>query len=264
MPVAPTPDQPRHLYRYLSLADATRIDWARRLIVDQQLYLSRPSQLNDPFDCQIRFSFAAKKDEARRYWRRFIRTKPAREHGDRRKAEQLVELTQTPEGRSKLEEAFLREVDKHTGLACFASSAANALMWSYYSDGHRGIVVRFDMHGLKIVTRGGTVPFVLPVSYCPDYPVINYYRDKKERLTKLLGSKAQGWAHEEEWRVIVSDHVGYVRVGRTVVDGIVLGLRTSPKHEQLIRGWIAESNEQIEVLRAKPMRRSFALEVGPA
>ena len=83
---------------------------------------------------------------------------------------------------------------------CLSASRCSTLMWSYYTDGHRGICVHID------ATKE---PFdsALRVNYDPLYPVISA-RDGKldhdldDQLKLMLLTKSEDWNHECEYRLI--------------------------------------------------------------
>ena len=51
------------LYKYKNLADLKSFNYALDSLKNKYLYFSRPSELNDPFDCQIQIELESDKTE---------------------------------------------------------------------------------------------------------------------------------------------------------------------------------------------------------
>jgi Protein of unknown function (DUF2971). len=77
----------------------------------------------------------------------------------------------------------------------------NLLMWSHYSDSHRGIAIGFDSND----------PFfynIMAIRYQSEKPVIDFSvipsteKEKEYFAQKLLAVKNIAWHHEEEYRLI--------------------------------------------------------------
>jgi hypothetical protein len=101
-------------------------------------------------------------------------------------------------------------------------------MWSHYGRAHRGIIIEFDVQGLKDSAIEANLNLNKPVAnpdaallkvrYEPRFPpisvrdVIDFYKKddlndaKKTRLIsyveKTLAIKAKVWEYEHEWRML--------------------------------------------------------------
>jgi len=252
---------PERLFKYMAL-DGERLGWAKRLIVESMLFFPSPSSFNDPFDCRIAPSFDASAMVIDAYWREYLREqgKKARDH--RADLKKLILRSKTPRGQEVLTQSIFKTIDR-AGTACFAKSTTSILMWSYYAAGHRGITVRFNTSPEQIASVQRTF-LPIEVTYANEFPRINFYKRKEtEFVRSVLGTKAKAWQHEEEWRFVLVNEIGYLRMPMGMIDGVVLGLRTSPEDEQSIREFIAESGRRIELLRVVHKPNSFILELQP-
>src|SRR5262245_61537973 len=54
-------------------------------------------------------------------------------------------------------------------IVCFSAKRDDNLMWSHYSDSHRGICLEFD------VSEENGLGGAKSVIYADDYPTVNYY-----------------------------------------------------------------------------------------
>ena len=107
-------------------------------------------------------------------------------------------------------------------------------MWAYYAAGHTGIAVRFDLSYNTLQQMDH--PFMpLQVNYSNEFPQVSYHSaDRFDFIYKTLGTKAEAWKHEEEWRLVLIGRSGAVQVPPTMIDGVVFGLRTPPNIEAAV------------------------------
>lgn len=104
---------------------------------------------------------------------------------------------------------------KRIFVACFSKTYDNTLMWSYYSDGHRGICYEFDIPdeiynsmGFKDVIYVHTRPEINIKLVNPlkrnesDNSAIN---KESNDFSQLVTFKSIVWSHEKEVRVYYND-----------------------------------------------------------
>jgi hypothetical protein len=253
--------RPPKLYKYTTL-DGPRSDWTRSLIVDSALFFARPSMFNDPLDCRIPPSFEADAESIKGFWRdRWAQQgRPPR---SQQELQQMVAMSETEAGRQRLTKVYYELLDTY-GIACFNTRPDNFLLWSYYADKHSGVAVRFDTRDefLEQIPQ----PYLpLKVEYAKEFPRVSMYDpDRFGLIQNTLGTKADVWRHEGEWRLITVGRWGIVKMPAGMIDGVVLGLRTSRDVEGEVRRWVADAGREIELLRIRHRPNSFALEVVPA
>lgn len=84
------------------------------------------------------------------------------------------------------------DMSRKYGMLCFSPNWVNAVMWSHYSDRHRGICLGFDVSD-DIAEK---------VAYSLKRPAIDLSRGPRESdLGRLLFMKGPDWSYEEEYRV---------------------------------------------------------------
>ena len=255
---------PEVLYKYSGLS-GHRLGWMRDLIVESKLYFAKPSSFNDPLDCRIPPSYDASAFVIEQYWRGFVKQNhPHDKLRNHRKAiRRMIRDSKTPTGQARLTKRLFESVDQN-GIACFAKDATNMLLWSYYTEGHSGIAVRFKVT-LENLLQMQRLLIPLEVQYQIDFPEIDYYSDTNPGfLRTVLGTKAVVWAHEQEWRLVLVGYQGLLRLPPEMIDGVIMGMRIDPAHERSLRGWIEERESRLELLRVSNRSRSFELELVPA
>jgi hypothetical protein len=224
--------------------------------------LSRPEfdTLMDSDAGQNWLNEALKSEKFRRGFARF--------GGDRQRFyEHLAPLM--PGVKQRTCEELVDELSKVFGIICFCEDPQHLLMWSHYSDGHKGIVIGFDPSKLNL----GPIE---PVSYVPrrvelDPPWRTTDRDRTKaiRMKAIITSKSDLWKYEREYRVMLklaglkkrtlkNGAIGYFHVFPPAsIVKVILGFRCS--FAQRIRDALTTSGITASLHRAKPHPNEFAV-----
>lgn len=175
---------PRNLYKYRSMSEHT-LDIFRKC----ELYFSAPVDFNDPFDCkfapvitsQTKLAEAIAARQNLGYEEEAVKATIANE----------VDIT------AKISKAVDRVMNNH-GICCFSKKCDDILMWSHYSDSHKGVCLEFD-----VAEDPNFFAFPMVVKYQDAYPMIDI--SPKEGMAKyvtlLLSTKFSAWSYEQEVRV---------------------------------------------------------------
>lgn len=262
---------PSSLFKYSAIS-GQRLEWMRRLIVDSELYFTPPRFFNDPLDFKITPSFDAPSNLVEAHWRGIGERMAGTISKDEREArvQDLIRESATPEGQRHFTARLFEMLGNNSGTVCLASDPTSMLMWSYYAEGHSGIAVQFgtDLDRIGALGRAleeqGTNLYLIDVDYATEFPNCNYYTATKyDRAKVLLGTKAAAWSHEGEWRIVLPNRTGNLKVPRELITGVVLGMRISEDNERTIREWIAGRSPRIELRRVVHRPNSFQLELMP-
>lgn len=105
-----------------------------------------------------------------------------------------------------LEESFADYFDKHWLLLCFSEINKSTLMWSHYSEMHRGIVIEFSTKD----------PVFKDLMDLKDLKAVNYRKNRKDyisvrsddpkfekELMHVAYTKASYWEYEKELRLVL-------------------------------------------------------------
>jgi len=252
---------PTHLYRYHGVS-SDRMEWIRRLLVHSELYFTSSSTFNDPLDCRISFDFNSSTLKIEQYWRKETKDYSLNAKARKKRIKELIKESRTAVGEEKFNSRLFGALSNF-GIVCASDRADSTLMWSYYAESHQGIILRFNVsRELTPAFRNAVVP--IRVHYSQDFPRVKFYEASTEqKVFAMIGTKAEAWKHEREWRLVTRSH-GYFRVPSTIVDGVILGLHTSANHEYQIRKWVAERKSPTELFRMRNRKDSFILEPVPA
>ena len=152
------------LYRFM------RSEYALRTLETGKFKVGRLHDLNDPFDC-----FPAITGEPREV------------------------LGRTMNGND-----LLKKWNEQVGVISFSAKHTDPVIWSHYSDCHRGIALGFDYCPGNPL--GGTL---VKVTYSETRPVVDtatlvYCADNMPRIMgEVFSVKSNSWQYEEEYRAYV-------------------------------------------------------------
>jgi Protein of unknown function (DUF2971) len=260
-------DLPKQLFKYSAIS-GDHLGWMKSLVIDSQLYFAKPSSFNDPFECRIPPSFVATESTIKRHWTQVARRNDPHITSKqlRMNVHRMFLSSRSAAGRKRLTDRIFASLDD-SGIACFSTDPRSMLMWSYYSEKHEGVAVRFNMDILNVAKMPRPY-LIFPVHYESALPTYNYYKsDTMDMLRTALSTKAEAWAHENEWRIVLPNHVGLLAMPYEMIDGVVLGVRTTPSAEAHVRTWAAQradAGRPIEILRVSNIPDTFDLRLGPA
>ena len=152
--------QPKTLFKYYANdKDGHNLDSLKNKYLYHNSYLS----FNDPFDCNINLiSF--------------------KRNGKFKKTH-----------RNK-KESFKNNLN-NIGICCFTENKNSILMWSHYSDSHKGYCLEFLKNENELY----------PINYIKDFAQTDYYENVKDSEFHLTYSKSIEWKYENEFRSIVTD-----------------------------------------------------------
>jgi hypothetical protein len=253
------PSIPRLLYRYRSLLPSAR-EFVERTITHGELYFAKPSSFNDPFDCQPTFSFDATDLEILKYFTR-VGMKPENSMtpdmamaNARHKLHNRATGPRSPVARETMQKLHTDNVAERIGVLCMSEVRDDILMWGHYADNHRGICLGYE-------TSNTFFENAHPVTYSPERPTINPFRDTSEQmLDAAVFTKAEHWRYEREWRQIsFQAGAGLSVAPPEALAVVILGCKATAEAETLVKTWIRRSKAKPRLLRALPDPRKFSL-----
>lgn len=131
--------------------------------------------------------------------------------------------------------------DKNNLRLCALSRVNdNALMWSHYADGHRGVAVgvRIDDPKQEYIVR--------PIQY-DGLTTIGRNNFNDRTAVEILSHKLSVWKYEEEVRVFVR----YKRYIHVRVEEIITGTAMSNADYGMIKDLVRKINPEIRLVRAE-------------
>lgn len=251
----------RFLYKYkpFSSKDNQSIDHLRDILVRSQLWLSSPTDFNDPFDMSACVVVKGTKLELQNRLSTLTKTQGLKRR-ERRLATKKFEQRSDGEIEAELQNIYQRNLEE-IGVFSFAGDPRSILMWSHYANDHTGVCFQFE-RAVDFATLGGA----LAVKYSADYPVVNWVTDFAESLGKVMLQKHGGWSYESEDRIVrpgdAHKHLGFAPAALV---GLIIGCRATAEHRGLILGLLEEraqaSLPEIKLYDALQHRSEYRLSI---
>lgn len=238
---------PSSLFKYYSLSSNSL-----KVLINQEIWLSSRSLLNDPLDCNIELSTEISDNDFDKWCEELRSLKISSGVEDLGLANGKEE---TLENIRKLYELFRTQ----TGLFCLTEDPINPLMWAHYADGYSGFCIEFELDYDELKANGS---FVGKVDY-KNHPRLSHWefflqhcREDREGRVRLVGDllsyKAEDWSYEKEWRAF--GHLGDGKAGELVaipgrINSIIFGMRMRVEDRRAIARCLGSDVRYCEVKR---------------
>lgn len=185
----PNVDYPTKIYKY---GHFDNNGYWKETIYNGLVFLQKPLKFNDPFDCNIRFDTKA--------WEMYFEEQAKKLYDTSNISDSQLK-TIVSETLSQYFPTLQKIYKEETFVSCFSEIYDSILMWSHYSNKHRGFCIEY---------KTGDIPF-LPVIYTDEiYDSTNCIvaKDKKAALN-ILFHKSDVWNYEKEWRIFYSKEIQF-------------------------------------------------------
>lgn len=252
-----------YLYHYQPFNPA----YVRSVIQDRQLYFSRPSTFNDPWDCKPHFSIDLSDPESVaanvQYFQRIDRER----NSHLSEAELAARARIISEDRPFLESLvhsmyqIHEAIDRRYRIYCLAGSSHVPLMWSHYAASHTGVCFKFAVAG----------PFqaAMKVQYRDRYPALSLGATYDG--VRALLAKSSDWAYEDEYRLVAEERSessgpGLLTTDSNIFDfprqclvGVFMGCQMPAESQREIVAMVRQTAPSVELRHMKLVRDRYAL-----
>lgn len=227
---------PPVLYKYRSLEGVAR-EHTRRAIVEREVWFSSLTEFNDPFEERVS-----------------VQLEGSNETWQARLGVPKPDEAKLPAWCRELEHG-VREDASQIGMFCLSEVCDDILMWSHYSDQHRGVCLGFLTAAPSIFSDAQ------PMSYSEEYASFNYLDSTKdERGRIMLLRKAGHWQYEREWRVFrtgVGPGLEHYEAG--LLCCIILGCEIQPTDREAVLRWATTVQSPLSIRQAHRSASAFSL-----
>lgn len=144
------------------------------------------------------------------------------------------------------------------GLYCLSQRNDSILMWSHYSEDHKGYCLEFEATDQTPMFGAAQ-----SVTYSDKYPVIDAIRTPNEEQVDLVFlTKFSEWKYEQEWRIV--DHQrgpGTHEYPRELLKGVVFGINMPEADKVWIRDWVGRRGHPIKFYQAARSDHEFRVDI---
>lgn len=229
------------------------------MFVNRELWFSYPSSFNDPFDCSLQLHVKGTNGDILTYLKEW-----ENEPDLKKKAyyDWLKQLDPSNEWKNDglFNAAFndrFNKIYNKSSFYCWTKNCESIPMFAYYADGHKGLCAEFEFPD-----NHEAVKDVFNVECIPNFPELNFLKlvNTEQFVRSLIATKASCWEHEKEWRVFRENKCeGAVKYKDSCLKRIILGVKTSQEHKDMIRSWLSDWKTEVKLARAKPSDKEFKL-----
>ncbi len=259
---------PNRIFKYRSFDNK---GYFRDLLKNNELYFSSPIKFNDPFDCRVvpNYEIGSRKDIYNKLYEYNGIDYPKfsaielRKKTDKDFAENY-KIIKNPDLFAKRVNEMM---DQIIGIFTMTEDNSNILMWSHYSDSHKGFCIEFNAGRLFEICnnyiRIGDLILTKKVKYSPTYPKNNPYTifKKYEAYEDWLTVKSMDWKYEKEWRLLYAKHPNEkVQFPDDIFKAIYFGVQCSDKHIEEVFELTKTKKINIKYYKAKLRRYDFGIE----
>lgn len=220
-------------------------------IVNRTVWFSKPDQLNDPFDSQLKIDHRVPSREKFE----LAVSRAFQEWGNEINQDIISKIPPGCFEGSSLTEEYINEIGdfkkhiesnlRNTSILSLSKVYDSTTMWSHYADSHKGICIEFDTK--NIFPKNDINEITHKVNYKDPseihYNSFNIYADCCANrnfqkyikiLTNINTTKTNDWSYEKEWRLI-NGNTGNSFHGDKAIKSIFFGLKCGIDEKITIR-----------------------------
>lgn len=262
-------EQVKYLYRY----EKCNMNRICPILLNNTILFSPPKSFNDPFDCATTIKIpdldnlsTEDEEDFKKYFYYLMeeenKQKDEAEYGisigNHKKSENIER------SRQEVAEAVEGIADEYR-ILCLSANPKSILMWSHYSEYHKGIALQFDRE-ILIEESGEDKGF--KVDYTETFPTLKEYLDVINdplAASKLFFCrKHTNWKYEQEYRYFIKG-TKEGKEHRTIPEGALTGIIFGFKIDESKKRDIIKCNQRrehpLKIYYAKPYPDAFKLSI---
>ncbi|WP_052166433.1 DUF2971 domain-containing protein [Methylobacter tundripaludum] len=252
-------------YKYVPFDE----DGSLCIIKDGTMKFTRPSELNDPFDCD------PERDEHKHL--EYIKEQKdlLKKAGD--------SLGLSPAQRIQNKGVMLKRVEiaiqnrefsqkavNEFGICSLSRDPLNLLMWAHYAKEHTGFVIEFCIPTqAQRFSEEDALKWLVPhkVKYEQTKPIVSPDDGKLVNVDKYFLVKGHDWKYEQEERVIDSLRKPGIHPyeRKIILKSVIAGMRMCDDHFVILKNTVEAMNAElginVAVYKAEPLKGKFALSI---
>ena len=259
---------PKILYKYRSWDNPNH----KKIIANNKIFFCSAKKFNDPFDATIPVRYDRSTKE-QRYHYYLKHTSKVFQQLDQSKIQKIAaECLERGYFHQSFHQKWLRFFHqqkrfKDFGIFSLTGSRNNLVMWSHYSDAHRGFCVGFDTNKLlKHFEKGSKAKRISctlhKVKYEKKYPLFKPTGLSADDFAiEPLITKSSHWEYENEYRLILmTESNKSIQLEDGIIVKVILGCKMPSEHIKEIKKALMDKSQPIALYEAKLKAEDFELE----
>lgn len=208
------------MFRFYKIPDPEILD--KIIGVDSTIKFSSAFDLNDPFE--LKFNLELDVDDER-HKQEYFKTHPDSSDSE---FDDWKEQMRGNEGFLWYNEQQKRnEFAQLISLCSFTKINTSNLMWSHYTDNHRGICVEYDKVLIEHIKLNTRFLGSCPICYSEIPPSIDIANGKEGIIEDVLFNKQNEWKYEQEHRIVIwsDQNVDYIKIPQKYIKAVYIGAK---------------------------------------
>ena len=254
---------PDILYKYRVWDDP----YQKRILTDNEIYLASADQFNDPFDSTLPYRFKEEDltpeniytklhELGRQQWPDISEEELQQKCYER----QMSGVFDNGKYWKDDYEEYKKEMYTKFGIISLTSKNNNLLMWSHYSNSHKGFCVGFDKFILFEVVYG----MMGPVIYSDQFPAVGLFDNNSHGLTRILLTKSTDWEYEDEYRITKIDAAKKIfKLPNEAIKEIILGYKMQDNYKDEIIKLAKDRFPHADIYQSQMNLEQFKLDMIP-
>ncbi len=264
----------KYLYKYRCWDDL----YHQRILTHNEIYFASSKDFNDPFDCLIPITFPKMSlDDMYKYFDSDINGLNPDQIQQLLKRNSELGFFEDDDKWSDMYRLQMSYIEDRMGIFSLSDLSDNILMWSHYSNSHKGICFGLDADALLdyfgAISKNTNFTIVLhPVIYANDFPHLTpTSKSELDIYVRKIITKAYNWKYENEFRCIIGNKQNslldnkdrIVLLPDVILGKVILGCKIDDNHKEEIISLLAKRPHKIELLQAKMKKDQFGLDFEP-
>lgn len=235
----------RYLWKYRDDSAFTE-----SIFKDHAFWFSNPQSFNDPFDCNLSEVSSYSKEAIAQFLNENL-SKVA-----------LAKYKAYPENLTDedVKESLASAKDKtfaNVGILCLSKKNDSMLMWSHYTNSHKGLVIELDPTQDLFLFQ-----VYFSINYVDSYEPTNFLISPRLCVDQVVSTKSRCWAYEEEVRVMSAKHRGKIKFNPKIIKRVIFGCKSEADFIARIRALCSTPELQhVTFAQKKLAYAKFALEL---
>lgn len=203
-----------YLYHFMPLGrkgiEQKDFENVKSAVLNSSYYFNSPLYFNDPFDCKANFRANIKDNKIRK----------------------------------TLQDQLYKALE-NVGIFCLSEELYNTLMWSHYTNGHKGVALQFLTQQIKIAVWGKAT--IIKVTYQNKLPQINPSGvNTLMQMNEIIKHKSRRWKYEKEVRIVlINGKPGIYEFHSMPVRSIFFGCKIDSKYKSELKEIFQEKTSKI-------------------
>lgn len=215
------------------------------------VYFQSPRRLNDPFDCYPNLLNLTENITDLKLLFQFL--EPILSASDQINFRREILNHEFSNFRIFISDYLNKFIDRF-GIACFSLSPSNLLMWSHYSNFHKGICLMYDTSKDKNAFKR-----IRPIDYKEKFEQREFKPlNNGNEFEHVLYTKSDVWRNEYELRV-VKEEQGEFKVNRNCLRTIIFGMQTCEEYKDKIFELTRNKYPELYYYTCEPLSDRFGL-----